>query len=145
MKLFLLNHQKCVDTNHGVFQKEETKGNLKTNLKKNCFKYWIFVNKPGNYLKLQHSCNYPQHTPTPHPQEDNSFISFYSFTVPWYLLTCGNFLNTKTYLKWLKYLFYNFIGRTYFASRCTPWWHWPICVNYFHMHISSLKWYFLSF
>ena len=30
-KLFLLNHQKCVDTNQGVFQKEETKGYLKMN------------------------------------------------------------------------------------------------------------------
>ena len=28
-KLFLLNQLKCVDTNQGVFQKEETKGYLK--------------------------------------------------------------------------------------------------------------------
>ena len=28
--------------------------------------------------------------------------------------------------KWSQYSFYNFIWRTYLASRCTPWWHWPI-------------------
>ena len=28
--------------------------------------------------------------------------------------------------KWSQYLFYNFIWRTYLASRCTPWLHWPI-------------------
>ena len=33
-KPFLLNHQKCLDTNQGVFWKEESKGYLNMNYKK---------------------------------------------------------------------------------------------------------------
>ena len=41
----------------------------------------------------------PQPTPTSHPQEVNSLISFYPFTVLWYFLTCGNFLKYQTSFK----------------------------------------------
>ena len=50
------------------------------------------VNEPGSYFEIQYSCNYPPPTPTSLPQEVNSFISLYPFTVLWYFLTYGNFL-----------------------------------------------------
>ena len=107
-KPFLLNHQKHFDTNQGVFRKDETKGYLNMNFKKKCYKCWVCVNEPVSYLKIQYSCNYPQPTPTPHPQEVNSLISFYPFTVLWYFLTCGNFLKYQTSFKMVTILVLQF-------------------------------------
>ena len=125
-KPFLFNHQKHFDTNQGMFRKGKTKGYLNMILKSTCYKCWNFVNDPGSDLKIRYSCNYPEPTPTPHPQE---VISLFFFTPLPYYGICGHvgaFLNNKLDLKWSQYLFYNFIWRTYLASRCTPWWHWPI-------------------
>ena len=127
-KSFYANHFFSTARNTLILIRVCFGGLFEYELKNTCYKCWNFVNNPGSDLKIQYSCNYPQPTPTPHPQEVNSLISFYPLTVLWYFLHVGSFLNIKLGLKWSQYLFYNFIWRTDLASRCTPWWHWPIYV-----------------
>ena len=98
-KLFLLNHLKCVDTNQGVFQKEETEGYLKMNLKKITNIEYVWVS-----LEVTSKFNFPVITPNRHPHHTNRrVIHLFIFTpllyhgIFWLVKT---FLNTKTPLKW---------------------------------------------
>ena len=81
-------------------------------------------------LEVTSKFNIPVITTNPHPHHTHRrLIHLFLFTPFLYhgiFWRVEIFVNTKTHLKWSKYLFYNFIWRTYLASRCTPWWHWPI-------------------